>query len=77
MNSDRIEFFPCTLRFRVNAVIAHDRLVMLDLERSPALLIFERADTATTGAVDTREPTPDELASIEAWVETLPLIEGV
>ena len=65
-------FFPCTRRFCVNPVIPSECLVMLDLERSPPTLIFERTDTETTGQIDERLATDGELAAIEAWVNTLP-----
>lgn len=75
MNLAKIEFYPCTLRFSVSAVIPADCLVMLDLERSPPMLIFERPDTATTGQIDERLPTSAEMLLIATWVETLPVRE--
>ena len=73
MNIPERLFYPGTRRFCVNPVISCECLVMLDLERSPPVLIFERPDTATTGQIDEREPTAGELAAIEAWVELLPV----
>lgn len=73
MDTSRIDCFPATLRFCVNAVIPHSYLVMLDLEHDPPLLIQEREDTAATGRVDVRSATPEELAAISAWVDTLPV----
>lgn len=72
MNEPDDLFFPGTKRFAVNAAVPHAFLVMLDLECDPPVLILEGPTTATTGEVETRAATEEELAAIEAWLATLP-----
>lgn len=73
MNAPENLFFPATQRFAVNAAVPHDFLVMLDLECDPPVLILEGSTTATTGEVETKTATPEELAAIEAWLASLPV----
>lgn len=57
MKNKKDLYYPATMRFAVNAAIPYDYLVMLDEETTPSHLIFENANTNTTGEVITRSDT--------------------